>query len=70
MMALASSIGLCEGAGRQPSGCLRSIIMSQNVGAPSDNTLFTRAEQWLLLIVGAVQRVLIALDFSNTLCDT
>ena len=36
--------------------------MSQNVGAPSDNTLFTRAEQWLLLIVGAVQFVNI-LDF-------
>ena len=36
--------------------------MSQNVGAASDNTLFTRAEQWLLLIVGAVQFVNI-LDF-------
>ena len=36
--------------------------MSQNLGAPSDNTIFTRAEQWLLLIVGAVQFVNI-LDF-------
>lgn len=36
--------------------------MSQRPGAPADDTNFTRAEQWLLLIVGAVQFVNI-LDF-------